>query len=109
AGRLLDVALGSGGGLAVDELLGRATTEHAGDPTVEVLLRVAVALDVRRLERHAERVAARDDRDLADRVGTRREHPDQRVAGLVHRGPPPVLGLLDDAARGAEDDPLERI
>ena len=54
-------------------------------------------------------IAARDDRDLADRIGARREHADQRMAGLVVRGALAVRVREHDLALGAENDPLERI
>ena len=56
-----------------------------------------------------ERLAARDDRDLANRVGAGREHPDDRVAGLVVGGAAAVLVGDHHLALGAEHDPLERV
>ena len=72
-------------------------------------LLVVGAVVVGRGERDAERLAARDDRDLADRVGARREHADERVAGLVVGDAAAVLVGEDRAARGAEDDLLQRV
>ncbi len=45
--------------------------------------------------RQAERHAARDDRDLVDRVGVRQLHREQRVTRLVNRGDA-LLALADD-------------
>ena len=59
--------------------------------------------------RDAEAHGARDDRDLPDRVGARREHPDQRVAGLVVGGAPLVGRGEQQLARGSELDLLERV
>ena len=52
----------------------------------QVVARVVVLLVDRQLLREAERHAARDDRDLVDRIGVRQQHGQQRVAGLVDGG-----------------------
>ena len=106
---LLEVGLGAGRDVAVDELLGRAPAERADDPALEVARVVAVAVGRRRLERHAERAPARDDRDLADRVGARLEHAEHGVAGLVVGGALALLVRQRDPPLGAEDDALERV
>ena len=82
---LIDVALGAGRLVAEDDLLGRAPAERDLDARLELGARVVEAVDVRRRERHAERLAARDDRDLAHRIGAGGEHPDERMPGLVVR------------------------
>jgi hypothetical protein len=57
----------------------------------------------------AERHRARDDRDLADRVGARCEHADERVAGLVV-GRAALLGVRQhEPPRGSEHDLLQRV
>ena len=73
--------------VAVDDLLGHAAAEGHVDLGVQVLARVGDAVGVGRRQGHAERHAARDDRDLAHRVGPGREHPHERVPGLVVGGP----------------------
>ena len=108
-GELLDVRLGAGGDLSVDDLLRDASAERDLDLRLELLARVGDSVVVGRRERDAERLAARDDRDLADRVGLRREHPDQGVAGLVVGGALAVRGAEDDPARRAEQDLLQRV
>ena len=75
----------------------------------QVALVEVEAVGVGRREGDAERLAAGDDRDLADRVGARREHPDDRVAGLVVGGAAPVLLGEHHLALGAEHDPLQRV
>ena len=72
--------------LAVDDALGRAAAEGDLDLADQLVALVAVAVGLGRRERHAEGLAARDDRDLAHRVGALGEHADERVAGLVVGG-----------------------
>ena len=67
------------------------------------------AVGVRRREGHAERLATRDDRDLAHGVSAGRQHADDRVTSLVVGGPLPVLVADHHAACGAEHDPLQRV
>ena len=100
-GDLLEVGLGAGGHVAVDDLLGRAAAERADDPAAQVVRVVAVAVGLRALERDAERLAARDDRDLAHRVGAGLEHAEQRVAGLVVGGALALLGARAVIRRSA--------
>ena len=95
--------------LVVDDLLGRAAAERDLDLADEVVALVAVAVGLGRRERHAERLAARDDRDLAHRVGALGEHADERVAGLVVGGALAVGVAHQHRARGAEDDLLDRV
>ena len=104
-----DVALGAGRLVAEDELLRGPAAERHLDPRLELGARVVEAVDVGRGQRHAERLAARHDRDLAHRVGARGEHPDERMAGLVVRGAAAVGRRQHDLALGAEEDLLERL
>ena len=53
--------------------------------------------------------AARDDRDLAHRVGARCEHADDRVPAFVVGGAPRSAALIIDLALRAEHDLLERV
>ena len=108
-GQLLDVGLGARRQVAVDDLLGRSAAERDLDLRAQLLLRVVEAVGVRGRERHAERHAARDDRDLAHRVGALGEHPDDRVAALVVRGAALVLVGHHHLALCAEHDLLERV
>src|SRR5581483_2213854 len=75
----------------------------------ERALVVVEAVGPRRGDGHAEAHRARDDRDLPYGVGARRQHPDERVPGLVVGGPPLVLGCEGQLACGAELDLLERV
>ena len=97
-------------------LMSPNTTSSAARPPSATLifaqqLRLAVveAVGVGRREGHAERQPARDDRDLAHRVGALGEHADDRVAGLVVGGAAAVLLAHHHLALGAEHDPLERV
>ena len=56
-----------------------------------------------------ERHAARDDRDLAHRVGAGRQHAEDRVPALVVGGPALVLVRDHHLALGPEHDPLHRV
>ena len=93
----------------------KTTSSAARPPSATLILReqlvavVVEAVGVGRGERDAERLAARDDRDLAHRVGARGEHPDDRVPALVVRGAAPVLAAHHHLPLGAEHDPLERV
>ena len=62
---------------------------------VEIDARVVVLLVDGQLLRQAERHAARNDRDLVNRIRVRQQHREQRVAGLVH-GRHPLLFFGDD-------------
>ena len=108
-GQLLDVRLGAGCRVAVDEPFGDAAAEGDLDLRLQVALVVAEAVDRRGGEGDAERHPARDDRDLTDRVGARREHPDDRVAGLVVGGALTIGGAEHDLPFGAEHDLLQRV
>ena len=70
---------------------------------------VAVAIRVGRRQRDPEGAPARNDRDLAHRVGARLEHPEQRVPRLVVGRSPPLRLGDDHVARGAELDLLQRV
>ena len=80
-------------------LFGEAAAEQDRDLIVQVVARVVVLVVFRQLHRDAERHAARDDRDLVDRIGVRQHHREQRVAGLVDRRD--LLLLLGDDHRAA--------
>ena len=108
-GELLDVRLGAGRGLAEDDLLGAAAAERDLDLRQQLALLVVVAIAFRRGEGDAERRAARDDRDLAHRIGALREHADDRMTALVVGGAAAVLGAHHDLPLRAEHDPLQRV
>ena len=91
--QLLDVGLGAGGDLPVDDLLGYAAAQRDPDLRQQLFKRVGHAVGVGRRQRHSQGHPARDDRDLAHRVGARREHPHERVAGLVIGGALAILGF----------------
>ena len=90
-GDLLEIRLGPGGHVAVDDLFGGAAAQRADDPAAQIVGAVAIAVGCRALEGHAQGLTARDDRHLAHRVRARLEHAEHRVAGLVVRG---ALALL---------------
>ena len=108
-GELLEVRLRTRRQVAEDDLLGRAAAECDLDLRAQLLLRIVEAVRVGRRERDAEREPARDDRDLPHRVGAFGEHPDDRVAAFVIRGPPLVRGGHHHLPLGAENDLLERV
>ena len=107
-GRLLEVVGGAVRDAAEDDLLGGAAREVDGQEVGELLLRVQVAILARQVERVAERLAARHDRDLVHGQQVADEVRHQRVPGLVV-GEDPLLLLGDDLALlEAGDDALHR-
>ena len=103
--RALEVVRGAGGHLVHEHLLGDAAAEQHRDDVQHVVAVHAVAVVLRQLHRHAQRAAARDDRDLVHRVGLGQQPRDDRVARLVVRGVAPLfLGHHDRAPLGAHDD-----
>ena len=109
AGGLLEVVLGAGGDVVVDEFLGGPAGQHPGDAAAQVAGAVGVAVGVGGLEGDPEGVAAGHDRDLADRVGAGGQHAEQGVAGLVVGGAPAVLGREQDPTLAAEHDLLQGV
>ena len=93
--RALEVVAGAGGDAAERDLLGDAAAEQDGELIVQVVARVVVLLVGRQLLREPERHAARDDRDLVNRVRVRQQHREDRVARLVDGGDL-LLGVADD-------------
>ena len=93
----------------------KTISSAARPPSATLILRphlglaVVEAVGLGRRERDAERHPARNDRDLAHRIGAFGEHADDRVAGFVVRGPAAVLRADHHLAFGAEHDPLERV
>ena len=108
-GDLLEVGLGAGGDVAVDELLGRAAAERADDAAAQVVGRVAVAIGVG-LWKVTPSARPRGMIEIL-RTGSAPglEHPEQRVPGLVVGGALALLGREHDPPLGAEHDPLERV
>ena len=94
---------------AEHELLGDAPAERDLDLGEQMLLFEVEPVGVGRRESDPERLAAGDDRHLAHRVGAGRQHPDDRMAGLVVGGAPAVVLGDHHLALGAEHDPLERV
>jgi hypothetical protein len=93
----------------VDEFLGHAATERHLDPGQQILTLVGDPIVVGHRKRHTERPSARNDRDLADRIGPGREHADECVAGLVKRCPLAIDRRENDAATAAQEDLLQRV
>ena len=103
------VALRPGGDDVEHFVFGRHPAQRADDPAAQVVGVVAVAVGVRRGQRHAERPAAWNDRHLSNRVGARQQHAEQRVAGFVVRGAASFVFGNHDVAGGAKLNFLQRI
>src|SRR5690606_20769035 len=106
-GGALDVVGGAGGDLvgAEDQLFRHAAAVQRGQAAVQAFAGGAVAVALGQELGHAQRAAARDDRDLVDRVMIRHQAADDGVAGLVVGG----IGLFflahgHRAALGAHQD-----
>ena len=84
-GDALDVVARAGRHAVEGQLLADAAAHQDGDRRFEVLARIGVLVVDGELHGHAQRAAARDDRDLVQRVRVRRPERDQRVPGLVDR------------------------
>src|SRR5690606_2385470 len=108
-GGLLDVVLRAGGARAEDDLFRRTAAQDADDPRAQVGLRVVVAVGVRALVRHAQRLAARYDGDAVHRVRAGDHQAEDGVAGFVVRDALPVLGAEQERPLGAQNDLLERV
>ena len=86
-GRPLEVVAGTGRHLVHEHLFGDAAAKQHADLVQHVFVVVAVAVLRRQAHGHAQRTAARDDGDLVHRVALGQQLADQRMAGLVVRGP----------------------
>src|SRR5690606_20072180 len=104
---LLEVVLGAGGAVAVDELFGGAAAEGADDAGAEVGLGVVVAVVVGALVGDAQGLAAGGDGDAGDGVGFGDDEAQQGVAGLVVGDAFAVLGGEREGALRAQDHLLE--
>src|SRR5438552_3725639 len=94
-GGALEVVAGAGGHVAEHELRGGAAAEEDREVVDQEGLRVRVAVVERDLLRETERHAARDDRHLVHRVGSREQLRDERMARLVVGRVPPLLEADD--------------
>src|SRR5206468_670397 len=94
--------------LTEDDLFRCATAERDFDLRVHLRLAIVEAIAVRRGERDAEREPARDDRDLAHRIGTLGEHSYDRVTRLVVRREASVFRAHHHLPLRTEHDALER-
>jgi hypothetical protein len=83
---LLDVVGGARGRVVEDQLLGRASAEHVGQPVEHLAAGGGVLVLVGQHHRVAERAAAGKDGDLAHRVAARQRRGDQGVPTLVVGG-----------------------
>ena len=107
-GGTLDVVARAGGDVADGDLLGDASAQQAREVVEHLLLAAEELLLFRQVPRAAERAAARDDRDLVDRVAVRQDVADDGVAGLVVRDD--LLLVLGDQAAlalGTGDDAVD--
>ncbi len=80
-GRALDVVRGAARHVTHEELFGDAPAHQDRDLRLQEVLRVGVAIRLRQLHRDAHRAAARDDRDLVQRIRL-------RESARRRRGPP---------------------
>ena len=108
-GGLLHVVLGTGRVCLEDHFFSRSTTHRANDARVQVLLAVAVPVVLGTLVGHSECHAVRHDGDAVDRVRSRQEQAEDRVATLVIRNPCAFLDTHHQRARRTEDECFERI
>src|SRR3954454_16375786 len=81
--RLLDVVGGAGRRLVEDQLLGSAATERVGEHVHHLAAALGVSVLLRQHQRVPERTAARQDRDLVDRVEVRKRVCHEGVPTLV--------------------------
>ncbi len=81
-----DVVARAGGDVAEENFLGAAAAHQHGERAFEISLRVGVLIVDGQLHGQAERHAARNDRDLVQRIGARSHGRDQGVARFVIRG-----------------------
>ena len=91
--------------IALNEVFGDASAHADRDAIFELFLRPVVFLFRRKLLGESEGHAARNDRDLVNRVGVRKDRREERVAALVIRGDLLLLVGNDHAlAFGAHED-----
>src|SRR5690606_3488821 len=81
--RLLDVIGRARGTRAIDDLLRRAPAEHADDARAQIRFWIVVAVGLRALIRHAERLAARHDGDSTYWIGTGHDQAQNGMAAFV--------------------------
>ena len=87
-----------------------AAAHQNRDLRFEELARVRVAIAFGQLHRDAQRPAARDDRDLVQRIGVRQQRRDDRVARFVIRaGDALVLGHRQRLALDAHQHLVARL
>ena len=111
-GGALDVVRSAARHVVHEDLFRHPSAHQHRDLGFEEALGVGVAVGFRQLHRHAHRPAARDDRDLVQRVGVGQERGDDRVASLVvsavdaihvaQRDRPPLHAHEDLVARGVQ-------
>jgi hypothetical protein len=92
----LEVVGGTVGHGSEDDLFGRAAREHDLHQVDQLLLRLQVAVLLRRVQRVSQGAPARDDRDLLHGLRVADEVGHERVAGLVV-GEYALLLIRDDA------------
>ena len=82
-GGALEVVARAGGDVPAEELLRRAAAKEHGDLVQHLVARAQEVVLLRHLHGVAQRLAARDDRDLVDGVGVLQHVAHQSVAALV--------------------------
>ena len=107
-GHALEVVGGAGGDRAEHDLLGHASAEQHRHVVEQLLARLQVAVLGGQVERVAERLPARHDRDAVHAVDRRQQLAAQRMPGLVE-GDHALLVRVQHASRlHAGDHALER-
>jgi hypothetical protein len=93
--RMLDIVTRPGRLLIQYQFLGRPSSHHDGDVVDKVVPRIGMFFINRKLLGETEGPASWDDGHLMDGVGTRKHPRDQRMAGLVVGGDPPLFQRND--------------
>ena len=96
-GGAFDVVTGTSCDVMHEDLFRNAATHQDGELRLEIFLVIAVLVVDRKLHRQAQRHAARDDRDLMERIGERSQRRHQCMAGFMERGIT-LLFVADDQA-----------
>src|SRR6185312_6856859 len=106
---LLDVAFSTGGFGAVDNFLRRAPSQHPDDAPSQIGLGVMIAIVIRALISHAERLPSRHDTHPVHRIGTGDDQGKDGVSALVIGDALPVLPAHQERALRAEHDLLQSV
>ena len=97
-GGALDVVRRAARHVVHEELFGHPAAHQDGDLRFQETLGVRVTVRLRQLHRDAHGPAARNDRDLVQRIGLRQQRGDDGVSGLVIGAVDAVVLAQDDRA-----------